>query len=211
MNLRNFNNILPLYVGITSALALASCSVTGEPVPQVDQPYSPAPTTAIRQTDDQGKKLPFSTKFPDRWSDNNDGTSYEPCTAVAGSTLRQFDLDPTSASDVAVANHQTARGCNWKFANDRANSISQFVGNGPSLDEYRTRNADFEFLPDVQIEGRQVLRYRIFGDDQCAATIQSGKSQVLTIAYLYRNTPPREQLCDTAVNFLRATIEKIPK
>ncbi|MFT4127988.1 MAG: DUF3558 domain-containing protein, partial [Gordonia sp. (in: high G+C Gram-positive bacteria)] len=44
----------------------------------------------MRQTDDQGRRLPFDTEFPQRWSDGNDGTSYEPCTALSPDRLTEL-------------------------------------------------------------------------------------------------------------------------
>ena len=78
---------------ITTALCavliagIAGCAaVKGRPVP-VPLPSSASETHAsvepqIRQTDSMGRPLPFVTLFPNRWSGNNDGTPYEPCTSL---------------------------------------------------------------------------------------------------------------------------------
>lgn len=177
-----------------------------------------APTSApseqtIRQTDDAGNRLPFTTVFPDRWSTNNDGTPYEPCTTVTKQVLRQFNLDPQSVNDAAVANHQTIRGCEWNFDDNTDNSLSQTVADGESLPWYRNKNRDsFTFLPDIFIDGRRILRFRITNAGfECTTAVQSGGSQVLTAAFIFKNTPPVDQLCEIPVNFLRATIDRIPR
>lgn len=189
--------------------SILGCSVPGLATPEIGS--SSSQSQGIRQTDDTGKRLPFDTKWPDRWSINNDGTSYEPCTAVTADTLREFKLDPASVEDVAVANHQTARGCRWEFINDSANTITQHVGNGPPLPEYRSENSEiFNFLPDITIKGRPVLRFQL-DDETCLASVQSGRAIVHSTASTFNNSPPPDQVCDIAVNFLRATIDKIPR
>ena len=190
----------------------AGCAVTGDPVAVHESVPPSSQTPAIRQTDDAGRRLPFETKWPDRWSINNDGTSYEPCTGVGERVLRQLNLDPDTASDAAVANGQTARGCEWSYASDKTNKLSQVVGNGPPLAEYRAMNKnDFDFLPDTVVQGRPVLRFVIIGPNECTAAVQSGTAQVITTVYIYNETPPIDQLCKIPVDFLRATIDKIPR
>ena len=196
-----------------ATLACAGCAVTGDPVaaPETTAPSSTPPST-IRQTDDTGKRLPFDTAFPDRWSSNNDGTKYEPCTAVSDQTLTRLGLNPASASDTAAANHQTVRGCRWKFIVDSANSLAQSVGNGPTLAEYRSKNDGiFVFLPTITISGREIMRFRIPDTSECTATVRSGGALVHTTVLTFGNTPPPDELCEIPVNFLRATIDKIPR
>ena len=195
-----------------AAMLCAGCAVTGVPV-ATPEPASPSTQTpTIRQTDNARQRLPFDTQFPDRWSSNNNGTPYEPCTAVSADTLRRFNLDPTTAKDAAVANHQTIRGCDWEFVDTRSDSLVQTVGNGPSLGEYRAKNESaFIFLPDTTVNGRRVLRFAIGESSECSAAVQSGTAQVITTVFVFENEPPRDQLCEIPVNFLRATIDKIPR
>lgn len=194
------------------ALAGAGCNVAGDALPTSGDAAQPTESSTIRQTDDAGNRLPFTTVFPDRWNMNNDGTTYEPCTAVTEPVLLQFKLAPNSVRDAAGANHQTIRGCNWNFADSESNSLTQVAGNGPSLQEYRAKNdPGFAFLPNVSIQGREVLRFRIAGEFQCTAAVQSGRAQVLTTVFMFKNTPPVDQLCEIPVNFLRATIDRIPR
>ena len=202
----------PLLLAI-SAITCAGCAVAGDPVAAPESASPTSQTPAIRQTDDAGRRLPFDTKFPDRWSSNNDGTPYEPCTSVTESILTQFKLDPQSAEDVAIANHQTVRGCRWRFTSDNANSVAQIAANAPTLDEYRSKNEGiFIFFPDTAIEGRQVQLFKI--DDstpECSAAVRSSNATVDTTVTLYRNARPIDQICDMAVDFLRKAIDKIPR
>ena len=169
-----------------AAMLCAGCTVVGDPVaaPEPASPTSQTPT--IRQTDDAGRRLPFDTKFPDRWSSNNDGTPYEPCTAVSESILRQFKLNPDSAQDTAAANHQTVRGCRWKFQEESADSVAQSVANAPPLNEYRSKHQGlFTFFPDVTIAGRQVLVFQIPDTSDCSAAVRSGNATVDTSASVF--------------------------
>ena len=198
-------SILPLVVG---------CSVAGEGQQVTeDSTGATATSTTVRQTDDAGNRLPFDTAFPNRWSINNNGTPYEPCTAIPEETVLSFKLDPKSVRDVAVADHQTVRGCRWVFSDNPANSLGQAVGNGePSLAQYRHRQREvYEFLPSIEIAGREVLRYRTPNTSECSASIKSRDAQVFTTVLMFRDTPPVDQLCEIPVNFLRATIDRIPR
>lgn len=193
-------------------LSGAGCTLPGAAQPEL--PRSISSSDIIRQTDAAGNRLPFTTTFPDRWSANNAGTDYEPCTAVTPAILREFNLNPSSVNDAADANHQTIRGCDWTFLDDAANTISQYVGgNGElTLNEYRDkqRGGFDELMPDMTIKDRPVLRMRNIELGQCTVVIQSGGARVFTTLFVYHNRPPPNQLCDVPVRFLRTMIDKIP-
>lgn len=175
----------------------------------------PSMTPTIRQTDDAGRPLPFRTVFPNRWSTNNDGTSYEPCTSVTDAVLTSQGLDPSSARDAASVDHQTVRGCQWAIANTRRSSVSQHVGNmagsrSGSLDDYKAFNDDFMWFPDQIIDGRTVGLFSL-GADDCATIVVSGRAFVFTDATLDRDDASVAENCRVALAFTRATISQIPR
>ncbi|AWO84338.1 DUF3558 family protein [Gordonia terrae] len=196
-------------------VSTAACAtVTGEPM--AGSPSSShTSVSSVRQTDGAGRELPFVTKFQNRWNINNDGTTYEPCTQVLESVLRQFGLDPASARDAAASDFQTARGCDWTFADHARSSISQFVGNLVRPDEGLTghkilNQAGTTWLPDTEVEGRRVLTESMMPGD-CTVYVQSGTAVVITsVTRLGSRRPATEAVCREATDFLRATIDEIP-
>ena len=94
---------------LASMVAVVGCSVSGTAVGEKSSVVQSQTTVAppIRQIDDFGRRLPFTTKFPNRWSRNNDGTTYEPCTTLSLAALQSLHLDPATAKDAAVADGQT--------------------------------------------------------------------------------------------------------
>ncbi|MBY4574954.1 hypothetical protein ACN94_15400 [Gordonia paraffinivorans] len=199
--------IVPLAGGCAAEL--------GQPQAELSTTRSPLEKAAIRQTDDAGNRLPFDTDFPNRWSGNNDGTTYEPCTQVPFEVVDHFGLDRQSIADVAASDHQTARGCEWRFANDPRSTLAQFVGNlvrpSAGLSGHKELNrAGTTWLPDASIAGRRVLRESAMPGD-CAVYVQSGTALVITtVTRMGLNPPPSERVCGEALDFLRATINQIP-
>lgn len=202
---------------LAAGSTLAACTFTGSPV-GVSSSQS-IPTSAnveIRQTDESGHPLPFDTKFPNRWSINNDGTPYEPCTAPSAALLKRFGLDPASVGDVAASDFQTARGCRWRFVDERRSSLAQQVGDlvdpTEGLEGYKRLNTSgSSWYPDFEINGRTVVMSSLF-PGECGVTVQSGSAVVVTSALRFGvNRPPQEQICSTASEFLRATIDEIPR
>ncbi|MGC4934045.1 DUF3558 family protein [Gordonia sp. DT30] len=196
----------------TLVAAVSSCSRPADPSPQMrsSPSHQSAVAATIRQTDSEGRHLPFTTKFPDRWNSSNDGTTYEPCTAVTTAILQEFALDPSSVKDTAIANHQTARGCNWTFADNRFGRLSQFLGNGPTLNEYKVSKAPIiRWLPNIQIASRTIA-VGARDEDNCSTYLKSGSAVIVTSASIAINPPPIDQLCATAIAFTEATIDKMP-
>ncbi|GAB84039.1 DUF3558 domain-containing protein [Gordonia rubripertincta] len=197
-------------------LALSGCATeSGQPVAEPSTAMSPSKAQEIRQTDDAGNRLPFETEFPNRWSINNDGSTYEPCTQVSVDVVTRFVLDPDSVGDVAASDFQTARGCEWKYVDDRRSSIAQFVGNlqrpEAGLSGHKASNdAGTTWLPDTEVNGRRVLRESM-GPGDCTVYVRSGNALVITsVTRMGFNPPPTEQLCAEATDFLTATIAQIP-
>nr|WP_148281284.1 DUF3558 family protein [Gordonia sp. KTR9] len=199
---------------------LTSCGVSGTPLAgevaassSMSEPVEL--NTEIRQTDDRGRALPFENKFPNRWSINNNGTTYEPCTYVSSVTLSRFGLDPDSVEDAALSDFQTARGCRWYYLDDPLSSLSQSVGNlvrpGLGLQGHKDRiSIAFDLLPDIVVAGRAVIRGSK-GQGSCSVFVRSGDAVVGTSVTRFDIVrPPTAEVCNTAVEFLRATIADIP-
>jgi hypothetical protein len=203
------------FVLLAMVLTLNSaCAVAGEPVAERTQSISSS-TAITRQTDDRGRQLPFVTKFPNRWSANNDGTSYEPCTYVPGDVLRRVGLDPHTATDVASSDHQTARGCAWKRQGEPRIVLEQFVADlwtsDGDLDGFKLRNsAGTTWRQDKMLDGRRVAVGWVDGA-RCSTYLISGDSVVVTALTDFTQVRPNtESICSSAVDITRATIPGIP-
>lgn len=214
----SLQRLLTCLVTGTLALALSSCSTTGVAVPSTapsSWDRTPARPT-IRQTDEVGRALPFKNQFPNRWSINNDGTTYEPCTAVEPNTASQFGLIPESVRDVAASDFQTARGCKWKFRDDGKSSLSQAVGNlmqpEKGLTGYKQQySATMEWLPDIDVHGRRAIVGSTM-PSECTVYVESGAAIVGTgVTRFGAEKPPLNDTCESAISFLRLTIGNIPK
>ena len=180
------HRIAPTLTAVCVSVALAcsaSCAVSGDPSPAVTDS---APTATI----------------------NNDGTAYEPCTALSDTELLASGLDPKSVSDAAMANHQTARGCSWRHSGIRLSSIGQITGNKPTFEERMKLRSNFKTWWDLTIGGRLVM---VDPDSaaSCTVTVKSGRSPVSTIVTRTWNAPPTKELCAIAIDFTRRTIPKM--
>ena len=194
----------------TAAILVASgCTVNGSPASAPHSGNEDARPT-IRQTDTRGIKLPFTTSFPDRWSANNDGTTYEPCTALTGAELRGAGIDPTTVKDIAVANHQTARGCMWDYIGDHtAGKVAHATGNLPTFEESQTDREWYEVSYDLKIKGRLVL-VNSKAATLCMTTVKSGRSPVdITVSKIF-DPIGREAVCKRAIDFTRLVINRMP-
>ncbi|MGV9478297.1 DUF3558 family protein [Gordonia aichiensis] len=209
-----------LHVALTAIVAIlvlssTSCNaVEGTPIATAEDSTFSSTTSPIgpRQTDAKGRPLPFSTRFPQRWSKGNDGTSYEPCTAATSAILVANGLDPSSARDAAAADHQTARGCNWSFVDRRLATLSQIVGNQPKLDVYKKNNStSVAWMSDISAADRRVAVGVTPSISECATFVQSGSAIVVTSAMFVHNPPPIAEICDKAIAFTRATIDQMPE
>ncbi|MDT0223051.1 DUF3558 family protein [Gordonia sp. AC31] len=196
---------------------LAGCTTPGLPQSEsISSQVQSTSTPAVRQTDDAGRALPFETEFPNRWSINNDGSPYEPCTQVSSETLRQFGLVADSAVDVAGSDFQTARGCRWKYGDDDMSFVAQFVGDiirpAEGLTGHKKLNqAGKTWFPDTFLNGRRVLVSSI-GAGACSVYIQSGSAVVVTtVSRFDLEPPPTQALCEVATDFLSATVNQIPR
>ncbi|MDJ0455337.1 DUF3558 family protein [Gordonia amicalis] len=206
--------VLVLAVALLGA-SLVSCTAHGEPSAAPSVPQSSVAAPSIRQTDDEGRTLPFENPFPNRWSANNDGSAYEPCTQISEALIREFGLDPQSIEDVAASDFQTARGCSWTFNDDGRSSLSQAVGNltpaAQGLDGYKRFNAaGTTWYPDIEIDGRRVLVGSI-ASGECTQIVRSGDAAVVTtITRVGFDRPSTVDVCRTVEQFVRSTLPGIP-
>ncbi|MGV9827883.1 DUF3558 family protein [Gordonia sp. NPDC003429] len=204
--------LLRLLAGGCLVGLVSSCATDGSPVTQSNVAVTSTTQKSIRQTDAQGRRLPFVTSFPDRWNTGNDGTTYEPCTAVTPAVLQSAGVDPATTQDAAVANYQTLRGCQWLFAGNSLWSLSQIVANAEHLDAYKQRQSIIiRWFPDQYVDGRRVAVGAFSGQDICVAVVDTGRSHVTTMVSLTVDPPPIADICAKAVDFTRATIDQIPE
>lgn len=172
---------------------------------------------SIRQTDDHGTRLPFDTRHPNRWSRANNGSTYEPCTALGANDLRLQGLDPATVEDAAGTDGQTLRGCVWASFRELDGlpdwSISQFVGNSGGLQEYKRRYSSLRdiWAPDKSVAGRTIGVHRSEVPNSCDTYVQSGRAGVHTVVSHHGlNRPDPAEICAKAIEFTRATIAKMP-
>lgn len=205
-------------ITLSVIFAVASCSnetpqqTTEKPTIHNIQPSTSNTTsTTIRQTADNGLRLPFNTKFPNRWSELNDGTDYEPCTALTYEDLTALAIIPSTAADIALANHQTARGCGWSLSEPEYASINQQVGNSSSLQAYSSRYSNVvDWRPSININNRQVLVGVEAEQPSCTTVVQSKRAAVITTVDMPVNPLALDQICAKAIAFTKATIDKMP-
>ncbi|NDZ93275.1 DUF3558 domain-containing protein [Streptomyces sp. SID6673] len=200
-----------LTLGIVACLIACGCGPTQQGTPVSES--SKSNTDEPRQLDDVGKELPFHNQFPQRWNSSNDGTSYEPCTAVNTVELNSLGIDPMSVADAATVDGQTLRGCEWsrRPPAEKEWSVAQLVANSRSLQAYKEKYRTNTWRPDVSMSGRNV-GIMLDSGDSCWTYVQSGRAGVLTQAsYFSLPRKPYSELCDVAIEFTRATIDKIPK
>ncbi len=185
------------------------CSIDGFPITTTDSSVESS-RSSVRQTDARGIALPFVTPFPDRWSTNNDGTSYEPCTALTDAELINAGLDPTTVEDIAVANHQTARGCIWYFhGGPDAGLLSHATGNRPTFEQDIKDRSWYEVSYDISIKRRHVL-VDSRSATACMTTVKSGKSPVFVRASKLFKPIGREAVCQRAIDFMKRVIDRMP-
>lgn len=174
---------------------------------------SSVPSSAgIRQTDASGKPLPFETTLAKRWNSSNDGTPYEPCTAVDQTVAGEVGIDLSSTIDAAVVSGQTLRGCSWKYAGEEIGGwgADQVVADFESLESYKKDNKLFNWRPDITLNGRTV-GVTSMNDTNCFTYVQSYQSGVTTAAsYRTLPAPTLDEVCERAIELTKATIDKIP-
>ena len=122
--------------------------------------------------------------------------------------LEDAGLDPNSASDIALANRQTVRGCLWQYASLRNSNLSQGTGDAPTFEERMTDRDWYKTSWDIRIDGRLVMVDSI-GRYSCSTTVKSGHASVVTIVGRTGDPIPMSELCNYAIDFTRRTIPKM--
>lgn len=156
--------------------------------------------------------LPFENIFPNRWNSSNNGSPYEPCVAFSDRELERFEIDPDSLEDAAQVDGQGTRGCNWLMPDKF--SLGQVVTNSGSLDEYKKGTSDYEWMPDIEFQGRTVAQFALNFEDSgtCSTYVQSGAAGVITNVVTSKTDAGRAMdACTVVQDFTRAYIDKIPR
>ncbi|WP_336820041.1 DUF3558 family protein [Gordonia sp. MMO-8] len=173
---------------------------------------------SVRQTDSLGKELPFDTSHPRRWNAANNGTPYEPCTALTASELAELGIDARSAEDAAGTDGQTLRGCIWDFVDSRAPAniwtLHQIVANSDSLVAHQKRvgGSTRTWHPNMQLGDRTIGVVSIPPAMRCETYAQSSLAGVSTaVTHSGIKEQPLSALCDRAIAFTRATIGRMPE
>lgn len=153
---------------------------------------------------------PTRSTFPNRLNHGNDGTSYEPCASLSPESALALRIDARSRTDAATVDHQTARGCDWRYTDGKWWRVSQIVGNSPGLERYKSTQSDNVWRNDLLVNGR-VVGVGEFSNDTCTTHVQSGRAIVSTIVmYPLTNGPTIDEICNRAIEFTKATIDKMP-
>lgn len=162
----------------------------------------------------QNATLPFESTFTQRWNSRNDGSSYEPCVSLDAASIADLQVDPDSVSDAAGTDGQTGRGCYWKFQPEVGDlwSVQQGVANSESFDAYKRKNRHRTWQKGISIGGRNI---GISGREElgeCLTYVQSRDAGVVSIVVHHRRPhPPINEICDRAIAFTKATINKMPR
>ncbi|MCK0439856.1 DUF3558 domain-containing protein [Gordonia alkaliphila] len=158
--------------------------------------------------------LPFSSTFTDRWNEANNGSQYEPCTALVPSELGSVGVDSGSVRDAAGTNGQTLRGCTWDYratADGQRWAVSQTVANSSGLAAYKEKYSMDHWMEDLTVYGRVVGVTDSPDLGECMTYVQSGQAGITTLVIHHRPPhPPVSEVCDRAIAFTKATIDKMP-
>lgn len=104
---------------------------------------------------------------PGRVHGRNDGTSFEPCTAMTRDALTKLGLDPGTWTDVSMV-AQGPRGCR---ATSATTTFSLLVLNAAANELYLTGAAD--------VDDPEAQTYRFVRANSCVAAKSSGRATVL--------------------------------
>ena len=146
---------------------------------------------------------PFSEPTPvsGRWNPGNDGTTFEPCTALTTADLRSLGADPTTWTDVSMTS-QGSRGCR---ATSETETLTLLVINASSETMYPSTIAS---------RARENL-YRYNQENTCAALRYSGSSLVSAAVSLDRSETdsqaPVADPCTEAEDVLRRIEPNLPR
>ena len=197
-------HLLPLTVACTAIAILAGCTKT---VTSGDATTaSSAGASSVSTSPATTSTLPGPHPPP---SDNNDGTSFDPCLAYTADELKNWSVAPGSVEDLANT-PGLQRGCKWQ---GDGWELQQTVLNG-SIDRFR----DQELFPEseaINIDGLGAVKFRKPADDMtvCYVELPSQKATVGTIVGI--NSPAAQRAipdaCTKAMRIATDTAKKLPK
>lgn len=151
--------------------------------------------------------------FKRRTNPGNNGTAYEPCSALSVQSASSLNIDVSSIKDTAVVDGQTARGCFWRYLAPESHNwfLTQSVGNSPSLSSYKSKQHSNTWRDDMIISGRTAGVFETSANT-CGTYIQVEHAGVVTVAqFTSAQSPPIDEICNRAIAFTRATIDKMPR
>jgi hypothetical protein len=156
-------------------------------------------------------KASASTEPADgRTNNHNNGSTYEPCTAMA-KVVATLGLDANTKRDLATIPRDPTRGCRWTDDARREQwDLTQIVTNWASLEQYRSRHQAVDvWLPDLTIRDRTI---GVFKDPHgsCGTYVQSGMSGVLTTVGNSSGGTGFDE-CAKAIEATTAVIDQIPR
>jgi hypothetical protein len=125
--------------------------------------------------------------------------------------LRRFGIDPAVSEDAALVDGQGTRGCNWIMRGEFG--LGQVVTNSTSLAEYKRGTPEYDWKPDLLVEGRTVGVFALAFENSgaCSTYVQSYLAGVVTNIVSFEPRDGRSgDACKLVEDFTRAYIDKIP-
>lgn len=193
---------------VTVSLAASGCSFV--PAPSI--PSSSVVSDSTR-ADPTVSVSGIQQSFRRRTNPGNDGSTYEPCDALSVQAAKSLGIDPSSIKDTAVVDGQTARGCFWRYSPPESRNLflTQSVSNSPSPTAYKSKQRTNTWRADMTIESRAISVFET-STNTCGTYVQVERAGVITVAQFTSTlSPPIDEICDRAIAFTRATIDKMPR
>jgi hypothetical protein len=198
------NRSLSLQFAVCTALlaSAAGCSttITSGDATTAPSSVSASPNTSVTNT------LPGPHPPP---TDNNDGTTFDPCLAYTADELKAWGVSPGSVEDLANK-PGLQRGCKWS---GDGWILQQTVLNR-SIDEFLDQDL-FPGAQPVTVGGLASAQFHKPADDLtvCFVELPSQKASVGTIVRMNDPQAQREtpDACTKAISIATDTAKKLPK
>ncbi|SKU75811.1 MULTISPECIES: DUF3558 family protein [Mycobacteroides] len=187
------------------ALTAAGCTDTTGGIAKTD-------SSASKQSASASTSTPVTNTLPSPHpgpTDNNNGTSFDPCLAYSADELRAWGVKPGSVEDLANT-PSLQRGCAWS---GDGWDVQQTVLNRP-ISDYLNQDL-FPGSEQVTVEGLAAVRWRDEVDPQrvCYVELPAQKASVGTIVGV-RNPQAQKVIpdaCTKAMSIATDTAKKLPK
>lgn len=183
------------------ALAVAGCTGSTGGIAKTE-PSSSSPSGPATVANTLVEPHPAPT-------DNNNGTSFDPCLAYSADELKSWGVMPGSVKDLGIGD-TIQRGCRWS---GDGWELQQLVIDRP-VDDYLNQKL-FAGSEAVMIEGLKAVKWRDEADPQrvCHVELPSEKSAVGVLVGV--NSPQAMKAipdaCDKALNIAADVAKKLPK